>query len=101
MRFYQLSLNAKKDLLEIRRFTVKQWGKKQSENYIQEIKKTFQLIADMPAIGQHCENDIGKDRYYFPSRRHIVYYTFSKNKVLISAILHQNMDHQNYLTLRH
>jgi toxin ParE1/3/4 len=96
MGLYRLTIDARQDLIDIRHFTLKQWGKKQSEHYIQGLIKIFELIAKMPAMGKMYEEKLYKETRYFQYKSHTVYYTLSKRKIILLAALHQSR-----LPLRH
>lgn len=38
--FYRLSADAKADLIEIRRYSVKNWGEDRSQAYLSDLKET-------------------------------------------------------------
>ena len=69
---YDVTVYAKQDLILIRRFTSKQWGLEQSANYLNNLKKTLQLLAEMPLMGQKCVDfdEIDKNIYRFPHECH-------------------------------
>ena len=48
MSNYRLTSDAQSDLIEIRRFTVKQWGAAQSQKYVSELRQTIHLLASTP-----------------------------------------------------
>ena len=52
MRPYVLTQLAADDLKEIARYTLNQWGKKQSLQYANLLEKRFQEIADSTAISR-------------------------------------------------
>lgn len=97
MNRYQLTSEAKQDLIQIRRFTVKQWGSMQSRIYLEELKKIMELISEMPLMGKNCADDLGKDIYRFLYGSHAIYYVTTPNQIIVIAILHQSMVLENHL----
>lgn len=87
MRQYLLTTKAQDDLIHIRHFSKKHWGNQQSIKYIQELKQTFEMLADMPLIGQKCLEDI----YRFFHQHYAIYYTLANDSLIIIAILHHSM----------
>ena len=46
----------------------------------------------MPSMGKNCIDDLGEDIYIFPFGSDIIYYLSSIDiKIVVIAILHQNM----------
>ncbi|KTD60711.1 type II toxin-antitoxin system RelE/ParE family toxin [Legionella shakespearei] len=88
---YQLTSNAKEDLIHIRRFTLNHWGAQHSAKYLEEIKSRIQLLAEMPLIEQNCFEDVRKDVYRFLYGAHTIYYIVTPETITIIAILHQSM----------
>lgn len=98
---YLFTEESQRDLIQIRQFTLEHWGPKQSIDYLTDLKKTLQLLAEMPAMGKNCFEDCGKDVYRFPFGSHVIYYlTMSDNEIVIVAILHQSMVPEKHLDKR-
>jgi toxin ParE1/3/4 len=97
MSQYQFTTQAQQDLIQIRRFTLEHWGTKQSISYLEGLKKTLQLLSEMPLMGKDCSDDLGKDIYRFLYGSHAVYYLTMRDSIIIIAILHQNMVPTNHL----
>ena len=98
---YVFTHYSREDYINIRRYTLKKWGEKQSKHYLNDLKKTFELIAEMPLMGENCLESLGKEVYRFPSGSHIIYYLAASNKeIVIFAILHQRMLPQKHLDNR-
>lgn len=100
MNKFQLTAQARQDLIQIRRFTLAYWGIEQSFVYLRDLKKTLQLLADMPTMGQQCI-DVGENVYRFPFRSHMIYYlTTLASDIVIAAVLHQTMLPEKHLEKR-
>ncbi|MBA3537005.1 MAG: type II toxin-antitoxin system RelE/ParE family toxin [Tatlockia sp.] len=100
MSQYQFVQQAQQDLIQIRQFTLKEWGSKQSIVYLKELKKTVELLSTMPLMGKNCANDLGKDIYRFLYGNHAIYYLLMPHLIIIIAILHQSMVPENQLRSR-
>jgi toxin ParE1/3/4 len=89
---YFFTQHSQQDLVELRRFTKGHWGEKQSVAYIQKLRKSLQLLSDMPLMGKKCFDDLGENIFRFPSGAHVIYYfTKTADQIIVIAILHQSM----------
>ncbi|KTD32892.1 putative toxin antitoxin plasmid stabilization system ParE [Legionella nautarum] len=100
MSRYQFTSQAHQDLIQIRRFTLKQWGSKQSLIYLKELKKTVELLSAMPLMGKNCADDLGKDIYRFLYGSHTIYCLTLPDLIIVIAILHQSMVPESHLGSR-
>ncbi len=96
---YKFTQDAREDLLNIRKYTLKTWGKEQSAKYLQELNKTLQLLSDSPSIGTQ-RSDISLTTFSFPYAGHIIYYTIDNNFLIVFAVLHKNMVPERHITNR-
>ena len=87
---YRLTSDAQADLIEIRRYTLNQWGKDQSQKYLSELRQTIQLLSETPTIGKQ-RHEVGADVFSFPHASHVIYYTLYEQQVVVFAVLHKNM----------
>ncbi len=87
---YRLTPDAQADLIEIRRYTLNQWGKDQSHKYLSELRQTIKLLSDTPTIGKQ-RHEVGADVFSFPYASHVIYYTLYKQQVVVFGVLHKNM----------
>jgi toxin ParE1/3/4 len=97
MSRYQFTSQAQQDLIQILRFTKKQWGSTQSTIYLEELKKTVTLLSSMPLMGKNCADNLGKDIYRFLFGNHTIYYCIMPDLIIVIAILHQSMVPENHL----
>ena len=87
----RLSRLARRDLDEIRRYTVETWGREQWLNYYRGLVRTFEGITADP--------DSGRDRSLFATglrsvnyRRHVVFFAriaSANNEPVVLRIVHQ------------
>lgn len=99
MLSYEFTQDARTDLLNIRKYTLKTWGKEQSTKYLQELNKTLQLLSDSPSIGIQ-RADISLTTFSFPYASHIIYYTLDNDFLIIFAVLHKNMVPEKHIAKR-
>lgn len=97
MSRYQFTTQAQQDLIQIRCFTLENSGSKQSISYLEDLKKTLQLLSEMPLMGRNCNDDLGKDIYRFLYGTHAIYYLVMSDAIIIIAILHQGMVPEKHL----
>ncbi|HDL7653946.1 TPA: type II toxin-antitoxin system RelE/ParE family toxin [Yersinia enterocolitica] len=96
---YRLTPEARTDLIEIRRYTVKQWGIAQSQKYISELRRTVELLAITPSIGKY-RPDVALEVLSFPHASHVIYYMLHDQQVIVFGILHKHMVPLNHLVER-
>jgi len=87
---YRLSPDARSDLIEIRKYTLTQWSKEQSEKYVSGIRQTIKILSETPGIGKQ-QHDAGADVFNFPHASHVIYYTLHNKQLVVFAILHKWM----------
>ncbi|MDH2997768.1 plasmid stabilization protein [Pasteurellaceae bacterium LFhippo2] len=97
---YKLTSNAKQDLINIRQFTVKNWGVEQSRKYLSELKELLALLATNQRIGK-LRSDIAPNAYSFPYMSHVIYYLIDNDQLIVFAVLHKNMLPITHLTSQH
>jgi len=99
MSMFRLTPDAKADLIKIRRFTIKQWGIKQSQKHISDLRQIIKLLAETPALGKSGP-DAGPEVFSFTHASHVIYYFTHKQKIVVFGVLHKNMTPQNHLVER-
>jgi toxin ParE1/3/4 len=92
MRSYVLTQSAENDLKSIARYTLKQWGKKQSLRYANLLETCFQEIANRTALSQSFSNLYPQIRVTH-CEHHFIFYVYPEGKrPCIIAVLHERMD---------
>jgi toxin ParE1/3/4 len=99
MLIYRLTPDAQTDLIEIRRFTVKQWGTAQSQKYLLELRQTIRLLAETPSLGK-SRPDVGSSVLSFPHVSHVIYYVAHEQQLIVFGVLHKRMVPLNHLAER-
>jgi len=87
---YRFTPDAQADLIEIRRYTLNQWGKDQSQKYLSELRQTIKLLSETPTIGKQ-RHEVRVDVYSFPYASHVIYYTLYEQQVVVFGVLHKSM----------
>jgi toxin ParE1/3/4 len=87
----ELSGYARRDLDEIRDWTIKTWGREQWQTYYRGLGAAFRQIATDPNCGQ-TRNLLGKGIRSLAFERHLIFFapvTSFKGQTVILRILHQ------------
>ena len=86
---YIILEEARHDLLNIRRFTVRNWNKKQSTTYIGELKEVFTLLVMNPAVGDDQSRDFIRDNIKsFVYKGYVIYYKKTGIDIAIIGVFH-------------
>ena len=96
---YKLTIAAQTDLIEIRHYTLFQWGSTQSKKYLSELHQTITLLSESPLIGKQ-RPEVGEGVFSFPHKSHVIYYILSSQQLIIFAVIHKNMIPTNHLENR-
>lgn len=97
MRPYLLTAAARKDVIDIGRFTAEKWGKRQRDKYLKQLDDAFQLLARQPDIGRDAD-DIKPGHKKFSQGSHIIFYRAgTESRTVVIRILHNSMDVDQHL----
>ena len=99
MTGYRLTKDAQSDLIEIRRYTVQEWGAAQSQKYLSELRKTIRLLAETPSLGK-ARPEVGLKVLSFPYVSHVIYYVVYEQLLVVLAVLHKRMVPLNHMIER-
>jgi toxin ParE1/3/4 len=87
---FRLSRAARRDLIEIARYTLERWGDEQRVRYLTQLDARFRWIAQNPTCG--LASDHIKPGYWRCAEgRHVIFYRLSAKGVDIIRILHDRM----------
>lgn len=89
MNTYRLGPKGASDLAEIFDYTVDTWGEQQAEEYVEELARCFQLLADSPGLGRACDL-ISPGLRRFEQGRHVIFYKPARDGIIVSRILHKS-----------
>ena len=102
MKQWRLTGKAKRDLADIRRFTLEQWGRQKAEEYLNNLYEKIQIVAERPFIGIDRSQSLNLEceirSFLYVS--HIIYYTVSETHISVVAVLHQSMVPKKHLLSR-
>lgn len=90
MPAFRLTPDAQADLIEIRQYSLQQWGAEQSQKYLREIRNTIRLLAETSALGK-SRPDVGSTVHSFPQGSHIMYYVIHEQQLVVFGVLHRRM----------
>jgi len=78
-------------LAGIAAYSQREWGKKQKEAYLGQIRAKFDELRNSPDIGVP-RDDIAHGLRARPIGQHIIYYRATKAGLIVVRLLHQSMD---------
>lgn len=89
---FLLTAAARKDILDIGRFTAEKRGKRQRDRYLKQLDNAFKLLARQPDIGLDAD-DIKPGYKKFSEGSHLIFYRAgTESKIVVIRILHNSMD---------
>ncbi len=97
MTKYTLSKKASDDLINIFRYTYKNFNINQVESYLSELEECFIMLSNEPELAHRVE-DIRKDYFRYLFSKHAVYFKARENDIFIVRVLHQQMKYELHLT---
>lgn len=89
---YQLTQQAEEDLKQIARYTVKQWGKKQSLKYADLLEACFLEIVHRSALSRSFSENYPQVKFTRCEHHYVFYMDFENRPPCIIAVLHEAMD---------
>ena len=100
MKDYRLTKDTEKDLREVARYTLKQWGKAMLQEYRGGLKKTFEDIGKNNIINRQFSDNfpellVTKYKHHF-----IFYLTEGMKKPVIVGVIHERRSLVKHLTGR-
>ncbi len=97
MRPFLLTAAARKDIIDIGRYTTEKWGKRQRDKYLKQLDDAFKLLARQPEIGRDAD-DVKPGYKKFSQGSHIIFYRAgTESKIVVIRILHNSMDVDQHL----
>jgi toxin ParE1/3/4 len=91
MSGYELAAGAAADLLEIARYTKRNWGQAQAQRYREELSLALQRVSLAPERGKNRDT-IAPGLRSFSVAQHVAFYIWRKDKVIVLRILHPRMN---------
>jgi toxin ParE1/3/4 len=88
---YRLTPRALADLDSIADFTLATWGERKLRNYLSDLERRFQWLADNPMLGR-ARDDIAVGYRCFPQGAHLIFYIAQADEIHIIGVPHASMD---------
>lgn len=85
------------DLKDIYQGGLRQWGKAQSDSYLENLKAHFWLLTEQPLMGVERPELLTNARS-LPVASHILFYRVTTDTVEIIRVLHGRQDPQRHFT---
>ena len=90
---YELTPDAERDLREIARYTLRQWGARQQRRYASVLEAGFRAIAQRHIVPRLVSPDHYPDVFFSHCGHHYIFYVHPEGqKPRIFAVFHENMD---------
>lgn len=86
-----LTIDAEKDLTQIARYTLAQFGKTQSEHYYRNLIKVFDILCEHPGLGQD-QASIRSGLKRFVHQHHSVYFKVQRKQLIVIRVLNARQD---------
>lgn len=95
----ELTRRALRDLVEIERYSVKEWGRKTADEYLSDIEAALERLAQNPALLQ-VEPDITHGLSLYRVRKHYLVCDYQHDLIIVLTVIHTSMDlHSRLLKL--
>jgi toxin ParE1/3/4 len=92
---FRLTPQAKEDLRAIWNYTFHIRCETQADDYITDLYKRFEWLAQCPKIGKH-RLDVCEGYYCFPQGSHLIFYLIHESGIDIIGVPHKEMDSLDY-----
>lgn len=87
---FRLTRAARRDLVEIGRFTLQRWGEKQALRYLTQLDERLRSLALEPEAGRRCD-ELRPGYWRYREGRHVIFYRAEGKQLEIIRILHERM----------
>lgn len=94
---YVISVKAKSDIKSIAKYTIKEFGERQSLKYAQGLKEALGELADNPELGRRYVAVKNKMLLRYRYKSHVVFYYIESKGIFIVRILGGKMDFPKHL----
>jgi toxin ParE1/3/4 len=90
LAFLRLSAAAEEDLLNIGAFTLRTWGERQTERYLNALEGACRQLAANPLLGRRCD-EISAGLRRMEQGSHVIFYREKSDGILVVRFLHRSM----------
>ena len=87
----QLSRRALRDLRQIEQFSVREWGRKTADKYLDDIAAALDRLSENPEILRR-EPDFAPGLYFYRIRKHFLVCDYQDQLVIVLTLIHTSMD---------
>ncbi|MBY5837328.1 type II toxin-antitoxin system RelE/ParE family toxin [Rhizobium leguminosarum] len=91
---YRTTIEADQDIVELYILGADQFGALQSEQYVDDLFDTFELLADNPRMARE-RRELNPPTRLHPYLAHMIAYTIREEDILIVRVLHGREDWQS------
>lgn len=92
MKKYTLTRMAEKDIREIWKYTVENWGESQAFDYLNGLEMRLEELSEAPDTLGITRPDIKPNYMSCLYKSHIVFFIKRTNSIEVIRVLHQSMD---------
>jgi plasmid stabilization system protein ParE len=75
------------DIAEIADYSAKQWGRKASEKYLDELEAGLRRLREQPAL-LTCLTDLDSSLRYYRVRQHLLICDFRPGTIVVLTVIH-------------
>ncbi|ATA24694.1 hypothetical protein BIY26_05995 [Brenneria goodwinii] len=88
---YKLTDDAREDLREIRKYSLKQFGSVVTREYLHGMQVGMQRLAENRQMGSDNTEELGiQGLWCFPYMSHTIYYLLAPHGITVVGVLHQS-----------
>ena len=86
-----LTDRALSDIQELEQYSVKQWGRKTADKYIDDIAAALDRLSENPHL-LRLEPDLAPGLFFYRVRKHSLVCDYRGNTVYVLTVVHTSMD---------
>jgi toxin ParE1/3/4 len=86
-----LTQRALSDLRAIEKFSVKEWGKKAADKYLNDIQAALDRLQENPEI-LRIEPDFSPGLHFYRVKKHFLICDYQAEVVIVLTVIHTSMD---------
>jgi len=79
------------DLVEIDRFTERNWGRHKADEYVESLQSAFNDLCQFPSIGR-WRKGIPRGMRIWTAKRHLIFYRAVDTELQIVRVIHERQD---------
>jgi plasmid stabilization system protein ParE len=79
------------DLAEFERYSVREWGRKSADRYLDDIQSALDRLKEDPDI-LRLEPDLAPGLYFYRVRKHLLVCDYTGDTIIVLTVIHTSMD---------